>query len=129
MKPKFTTSEARYTVGGVYVFGSVSSSGKILTRQVFDWLAEGRYDVSTNAADEKLDMFSTQARKLVASFTSKMVCNSDPWRNAAAAPCQFVQTQPTGNPPGAFPSDLVIATKGIPFSADLSKTQRTEPIS
>ena len=126
VKPKFSSSESHYTISGVYVFGHVLSSGTVTDRQVFDWRAEGKHNPSTNATEEKFDLFSKTDRALVASFTSKMVCSKDPWRDPSAAPCQFVETRPSGSPPGAFPSDLAKVVTGVPFSSILSASQRAE---
>jgi hypothetical protein len=125
VKAKFSSLESHYTVSGVYVIGEISF-GTVSGREVFDWLADGRYNPATKATEEKFDLFSPTNHALIASFTSKMVCSRDPWLDATAAPCQSVTRIPSGRPPGAFPSDLSNVVNEVPFSSILSKTQRSE---
>jgi hypothetical protein len=125
VKAKFSSVQSHYTVSGVYVIGEISF-GTVSGRQVFDWLAEGRYNPPTKATEEKFDLLSPTNHAVIASFTSTMVCSRDPWLDATAAPCQSLNRIPSGSPPGAFPSDLSNVVNGVPFSSVLSKTQRAE---
>ena len=120
----FSASQSLYDVSGVYV---VSHSAPTNTQIIFDWSAKGQYNERTKATNETFDLYNRSTRTKAASFTSTMLCNRDPWREATAAPCQAVVTTSTGSPaPGAFPSDLPASAMSIPFSARLSKTQRAE---